>query len=126
MSSSKLIAIRFSSEEFEQIEKYYQNKEKAFKSLSSAVREIILIGLNSDRQLIATKKNGLTPTSEAIASFLCCGILSVCLIVLTALPVRIASTGVLKAVFGTALFFFVCYYAFNFFFLVYKVKQYEQ
>jgi hypothetical protein len=126
MSTSKTIGVRFSIEEYEKIEKYYNRKDKPFKSLSDAVREIVSNGIESEEEIIFSKRAGLTPTAEAIASFICCGLLSMCLLLLVAVPLYSSAMVIIKAVFGTALFFFVSYFAYNFFFMVYKLKKYEQ
>ena len=125
MTTSKTIGVRFSVEEYEKIEKYYNRKDKPFKSLSDAVREIVENGLSSEMEIVFSKRAGLTPTAEAVASFMCCGLLSMCLLLLIAVPLYSASLVIIKAVFGTALFFFVSYFAYNFFFMVYKLKKYE-
>ena len=122
MSTSKTIGVRFSLEEYEKIEKYYKRKDKPFKSLSDAVREIVSNGIESEEEIIFSKRAGLTPTAEAIASFICCGLLSMCLLLLIAVPLYSSSMVIIKAVFGTALFFFVSYFAYNFFFMVYKLR----
>ena len=125
MTTSKTIGVRFSVEEYEKIEKYYNRKDKPFKSLSDAVREIVENGLSSEMDIVFSKRAGLTPTAEAVASFMCCGLLSMCLLLLIAVPLYSTSMVMIKAVFGTALFFFVSYFAYNFFFMVYKLKKYE-
>ena len=125
MTTSKTIGVRFSVEEYEKIEKYYNRKDKPFKSLSDAVREIVENGLSSEMEIVFSKRAGLTPTAEAVASFMCCGLLSMCLLLLIAVPLYSTSMVMIKAVFGTALFFFVSYFAYNFFFMVYKLKKYE-
>ena len=52
MSTSKTIGVRFSLEEYEKIEKYYKRKDKPFKSLSDAVREIVSNGIESEEEFI--------------------------------------------------------------------------
>tara|TARA_R100001086_G_scaffold161899_1_gene87222 strand:- start:135 stop:518 length:384 start_codon:yes stop_codon:yes gene_type:complete len=125
MSTSKTVGVRFTLDEYEKIENYYKRKDKPFKSLSDAVREIVEHGLTSENEIVISKSHGLTKPADAVVSFCCSAILSVCLLGFIALPQAMQLVKV-QAIFAVFLGFFWCYFMYNFFFVIYQLKQYEQ